>query len=130
MCLLNGPLLIVTPVMPRNFFPSYLCLSVIALLLYRAARGEGLGSFEKLRFAALAVSVALVFVYGANFMVYHDRLQQAQSEVAAGSDSVTLPLVPFPGWSSNEHPGKGDLSYLIYDQVPWDVELDFVPYQP
>jgi hypothetical protein len=42
---------------------------------------------------------------------------------------VTLPLLPYPGWAVNELPGKGDLSYLIYRDVPWDVTLTFVPYE-
>ena len=47
--------------------------------------------------------------------------------LAAGAEQVTLPLVPFPGFARNEQQWKGDLSYLIYREVPWDVALTFVP---
>ena len=29
----------------------------------------------------------------------------------------------------NELPGKGDLSYLVYRDKPWDVTFTFVPYE-
>lgn len=128
MFLLNGPLLIVSPIAPRNFFPSYLCLTMIAIFLYQAARAQGLGSFEKIRYIAAAAAICLIFVYACNFFVYHHRLKDAQSQVACGATEVTLPLVPFPGWTVNEYRGKGDLSYIIYRQTPWDVDLEFVPY--
>ena len=41
---------------------------------------------------------------------------------------MTLPLVPFPGYARNEQQWKGDVSYLIYREAPWDVAFTFVPY--
>ena len=41
---------------------------------------------------------------------------------------MTLPLVPFPGFSRNEQIWKGDVSYLIYRETPWDVAFTFAPY--
>ena len=48
--------------------------------------------------------------------------------IKMGIGDVTLPLVPFPGYARNEQQWKGDVSYLIYREAPWDVAFTFVPY--
>ena len=128
LCLLNGPLLLVTPVGSRNFFPSYVVLLLTALRLYAQARAEGLRPLTWLRGPATAAALALLLLYGCNFTVYHQRLSDAGRQAAAGAQSVTLPLVPFNGWAVNELPGKGDISYLVYRDTPWDVAFTFLPY--
>ena len=128
LCALNGPLLVVSPVGPRNFFPGYVVLLLIAAQLYAAARSEGLCSLRLLGIPAAAAALALVLVYGCNFTVYHQRLDYALQQVQAGENQLTLPLVPFNGWVTNELPGKGDISYLVYRETPWDVGFTFLPY--
>lgn len=128
LCLINGPLLFVSPVGPRNFFPSYIFLLLTAALLYREARGRGLRPQTWLSVPAALAGVLLVLVYACNFWVYHQRLTDARQQVAQGAQELTLPLLPFPGWVTNELPGKGDISYLIYRDTPWDVAFQFVPY--
>ena len=130
LCVLNGPVLLLGTVRPRNFFPGYVILCVIALRLYGQARGEGLSlrSLKCLWFAAVAALVAVAVIYWRNGQVYNTRLELARERAAAGETEMTLPLVPYPGWTVNELPGKGDLSYLVYREKPWDVAFTFVPY--
>lgn len=126
LCALNGPLLVVSPVESRNLFPSYVVLVVIAALLWRE-----MGGVSSLRLAwipGLLACVLLIGVYGANFMVYHQRLDSARIQAAQGVETITLPLVPFTGWTVNEQAAKGDICYLVYREVPWDVTFQFVPY--
>ena len=127
LCILNGPLLFVSPVGPRNLFCGYVVLMLVAGELYTYARNQGLGSLHWLRFPLAGACVLLVALYACNFTVYHQRLEYAWEQVEAGAQSVTLPLVPFNGWVTNEFPGKGDISYLVYRQSPWDVSFTFVP---
>ena len=126
--LLCGPLLFVTPIGPRNFLPPYVLLSLIALLLYREAREQGLPGLTRLAAPLSALALAgLVWVYSCNCLVYHQRLSYAR-EQAAGAESITLPLLPYDQWAINETVWKGDISYLVYREVPWDVAFTFVPW--
>lgn len=128
--LLCGPLLFVAPIGPRNFLPPYVFLSLIALLLYARARRAGLPALTGLAVPLSALALAgLVWIYGCNCLAYHQRLDFAQSQAEAGAEEVTLPLLPYRQWAINENPGKGDLSYLVYRERPWDVALTFVPWE-
>ena len=129
LCALNGPLLVVSPVAPRNFFPSYVVLAIIAALLWQAARQQGCAlPLDRLWPAALAACMVLLVVYGSNFSIYHQRLNSARLQAAQGAEEVVLPLLPFSSWAANEQRGKGDISYLVYRETPWDVAFRFVPY--
>lgn len=128
LCVLNGPLLFVSPVGPRNLFPGYVVLMLVAGELYACARAQGLRPIYWLRFPLAGACVLLVALYACNFTVYHQRLAYANQQVEEGADSLTLPLVPFNGWVTNELPGKGDISYLVYRETPWDVSFTFVPW--
>lgn len=129
LCILNGPLLFVSPVGPRNLFCGYVVLMLVAGELYTCARTQGLRPMHWLRFPLAGACMLLVALYACNFTVYHQRLEYAWEQVEAGVQSVTLPLVPFNGWVTNEFPGKGDISYLVYRQSPWDVSFTFVPWE-
>ena len=53
----------------------------------------------------------------------------AREQVAAGAEQITLPLLPFAGFARNEQEWKGDLSYQIYRETPWDVGFTFISYE-
>jgi len=128
LCVLDAPLLFVSPVGPRNFFPGYAALLLVVVQLYGQARAEGLRPMRWLGVPAAAAALALVLIYGCNCAVYHQRLSEARQQVEAGAAELTLPLLPFNGWVTNELPGKGDISYLVYRDTPWDVAFTFLPY--
>ena len=77
----------------------------------------------------IAIAAAGIFlVAAAAFLILKppaDPLAAVPSELA---EQVTLPLVPFPGYARNEQQWKGDVSYLIYREAPWDVAFTFIPY--
>ncbi len=129
LCVLNGPLLFVSPVGPRNLFPGYVALMLVAGELYLCARAQGLRPMHWLRFPLAGACVLLVALYACNFVAYHHRLDYANQQVEAGADSLTLYLLPFNGWVTNELPGKGDISYLVYRDTPWDVTFTFIPWE-
>ena len=128
LCLVSGPLLVVAVSGNRFFFPSYGVLALAALSLYDAAREEGLRPVAWLRGLALLAACGLIFVYFCNHTVFSRRLEYGRALAADGAEQMTLPLVPFPGFSRNEQIWKGDVSYLIYRETPWDVAFTFVPY--
>ena len=127
--LFTGPLLFVTPIGARNFLPPYAMLCLIALRLYGEARSRGLPSAARLAVPLSALALAaLVGIYSCNCLAYHRRLSFAREQAAAGAEHLTLPLLPFSQWAINENPGKGDISYLVYREEPWDVSFTFVPW--
>lgn len=103
--------------------------AVRRLLLYREAREQGLPGLTRLAAPLSALALAgLVWVYSCNCLVYHQRLSYAREQAAAGAESITLPLLPYDQWAINETVWKGDISYLVYREVPWDVAFTFVPW--
>lgn len=128
LCALNGPLLVVSPVESRNLFPSYVVLMMIAALLWNEAKRQGFPTLRLAWLPGLLACVLLIGVYGSNFAVYHQRLDSARLQAAQGAEEVKLPLLPFNGWAVNEQISKGDICYLVYREIPWDVSFQFVPY--
>ena len=129
LCVVNGPLLVVSPVESRALCPSYVVLLMIAALLWREARRQGLRPLKFAWAPGAAVCVLLILVYSANFLVYHQRLDSARLQVSRGAQEMVLPLVPFTGWTVNEQRNKGDICFLVYRDVAWDVPAQFVPYR-
>lgn len=129
LCLFSGPLLVVSIGGNRNFFPGFVVLCLVCLVLFDSAREAGLKPIRWPRVSALLACCALIFIYGVNCRVYYQRMGYARAQVAAGSEQITLPLLPFAGFARNEQEWKGDLSYQIYRETPWDVGFTFVSYE-
>lgn len=125
----HAPLLVISLNGNRNFFTGYVVLALVVLVLYQKARELGLKEMNWLKGVALVVSCGLVFVYGVNAVVYTQRLDYARGQVQQGVTQMELPLVPFPGFARNEQQWKGDISYQVYERIPWDVSFYFVPYE-
>lgn len=129
LCLFSAPLLVVSIGGNRNFLPGFVVLCLVCLVLYDSARDAGLKLLRWPRVLALLACCALIVVYGVNCRVYYQRTSYAREQIAAGADQVTLPLLPFAGFARNEQEWKGDLSYQIYRDTPWDVGFTFVSYE-
>ncbi len=129
LCALNGPLLVVSPVESRNLFPNYVILIVIAALLWREAQHIGFPVLKWAWIPGVIACLIVIGIYGANFLVYHQRLDNARLQAFQGAEEITLPLVPFHGWAVNEQLSKGDICYLVYREEPWDVSFKFVLYR-
>ena len=128
LCLISGPLLVLSVRGNRYFFPGYVILALVLLSLYDCAREEGMGPAVWTRVLALTAAVALIGVYFGNCAVFRQRLDYGRELAEQGAVQMTLPLLPFAGFARNEQLWKGDLSYLIYRETPWDVAFTFVPF--
>ena len=129
LCLFSAPLLVVSIGGNRNFFPAFVVLCLVCLVLYDSAREAGLMLLRWPRVLALISCCALLVVFACNCRVYYQRLSYARAQAAAGAEQITLPLLPFAGFARNEQEWKGDLSYQIYRETPWDVTFTFVSYE-
>lgn len=129
LCLFSAPLLVVSIGGNRNFLPGFVVLCLVCLVLYDSARDAGLKLLRWPRALALLACCTLIFVCGVNCRVYYQRMAYAREQVAAGAEQITLPLLPFAGFARNEQEWKGDLSYQIYRETPWDVGFTFISYE-
>lgn len=113
----------------RMFFTCYIFQCAVLILLFPEKK--------KIRITLAAVSavlcavwiVRLIPVYSENYRVNEERIEYGQSQVDAGADEITLPLLPNLEFATNEHAGKGDMCLIIYREQPFDVKLKFVPYE-
>lgn len=128
LCIVTGPMAVVSPLHSRMFFGSYLFLCLTAATLYRQARRQGVHALTGLRIPAFLAALVLVGIYACNAWVYWTRLSHACVLADAGATQITLPLVPFPQFTANEMIGKGDIVYQVYHQRPWDIGFTFEPY--
>ena len=71
----------------------------------------------------------MIFVYSRNAAVNRERLSCGRQQIEQGAESVTLPLVPYPNYATNESRKKGDLGFLLFRQTPLDIQIKCVPYE-
>lgn len=140
----NGPLLVLYPIKSRHFFISYIFLCLIVLELYIWLYGNGQRRKQSelcrkgitgrlpgvvLRLATVACCAGLLFVYSANAQVHQQRMDYANQQIQTGAEEVTLPMLPYTAFVTNEGVSKGDISYVCYREQPWDVKFRFVPWK-
>lgn len=101
---LAGPLLFVTPIGPRCFYPIFILEIAYALELARACR---LAQYYRLlRLPLLSVLAALcvffVSIYARNAMVHNARTKAAKAEAALGQN-IRLAQLPYEEYSWDSH---------------------------
>ena len=113
----------------RLFFPGYVFLGVLLMLLLP----DKLASGSILPILSLALCIAYVSfllpIYRDNHKADEERISIGLEAASKGENEVTLPLLPHSDYATNEYIGKGDLSFIVYKNEPFDVKLDFVPYE-
>ena len=113
----------------RLYFPCYIfiCLAVMLLL------PEKLAVNDAVCMASLALCIAwtafLMPVYRENNIADRARIAEGLEQIKKGAEEITLPLLPHPDLATNEHSDKGDLSFIVYRDEPFDVKITFVPYE-
>lgn len=132
--LLVGPLLIVTPIGPRNFYPSYLLLIAIANLLLRPAIAAI--PMPGARVLVLVSHVAAAALLVAGLVVYvridraaEHRVGEARAAVRAGRHSVVVAPLPY---SFHVHDGDPYYSrlqriYKAFYGLPADFKIKLRP---
>ena len=127
---LVGPLLVVKPLGPRCFLPTYaLLLVIVSVLLKRCLDEYGpvLGvatTVAALLVAALTLSQHLVR-YGEIDQAETARLQLIRSEVAAGAERVVVRPLPHGDWvhQPDPTPSAWEARYKLFNGVPADVQI-------
>lgn len=129
-----GPLLVVNPVGPRCFYPTYLVFLLIVNLLARefSERQESL-SLERLVPFLGALTVGLfatsIMIYG---IIQHDanrRIADIREQVDQGAKAVTVEQLPFIGYVHYPDPSNALLveRFKLYYNLPADLKIALTP---
>lgn len=114
---------------PRMLLEVYLLWSLVLLILMP----DRIPKERAVRVVLLALCglwlCVMVFVYSRNAAVNRERLSYGRQQIEQGAESVTLPLVPYPNYATNESRKKGDLGFLLFRQTPLDIQIKCVPYE-
>lgn len=127
--LMLGPLLVVSPIGPRNLFGPTVTVAALAVLQFRAALGSSARPLVE-RAAALLVGACVVVVLAVFFVIQAanaraaaERVRIMERAVAERQTTVELPPFPFPSWVHDASDEKiGNRYYL---QQARDIEIRF-----
>lgn len=127
--LMLGPLLVVSPIGPRNLFGATATLTAMAVLSGRAAL-EQVDRPRPLRLVTTALGLlvvlgvgAMLVVNGANGRTAMERARIMEAAVAAGQTRVELPPFPYPSWVHDANDAKMGNRYYL--ENPRDIEIVF-----
>ena len=132
--ILVGPLFVVTPVGPRNFFSPYILLVIISLMVWAQAlepfkakkQNVFLPWLEKaLRLSAVVVVAVYVCIFVPVYYVDVMRLKTIRKEVEAGKQEVILKRLPFDSlmWVSSPTFDKFTERYKMFYDIPMEVDV-------
>lgn len=119
--LMMGPLLIVSPVGPRNFFSPVVFHSIMVILLYRAwkpsRKVQITSAFSVFLLLILFVQFSnLIPMYAANYAVHLERVQIAENAVNGEDEVYYVPEFPFPEALHGSDPSKMQSVYFREEQ--------------
>lgn len=135
--ILIGPLFVVTPIGPRNFFLPYVMLMIICLILWNSVFNSYKTNYKKLAATilplmnrvVLAGAVIVVSIYVCIFAVVYikdvTRIDEIRREIAAGKTRVELKRLPFQSlmWVSNPTFDAYMERYKMFYEIPMEIEV-------
>lgn len=134
--ILVGPLFIVTPIGPRNFFTPYMILVTISLLNWQFFIDELLKrekvtpatfSFARKTLLLVMMTIIVVFIgiFGEVYQADEKRLSDIQNEINNGEQTVVLRPLPFDSMMWASTPGMQIFvdRYKLFYGIPEEIEL-------
>ncbi len=124
-----APLLIVTPIGPRCFFPTYLLFVLIVCELLDIVYGNlKVEVLPILRTACYVLIVCLEIVYGYAFLVEQKRVNYIEKHKL--EEKLVLPKIPYEKYMQHPNPGSDWFreQFRKYYHLNEDVELEFIDY--
>lgn len=127
MALTMGPLLIVNPVISRNFFTPSVINVVIIICLIKIYRREGFNmddiAWEK-GLGILTLGFLLVYAkgYSDNYQVYLKRAEIINQAIEDGESYVEVPQLPYPQLMGGQ--SIGSYGRYFYRERQEDVEIE------
>lgn len=127
--LMLGPLLVVSPIGPRNLVGPTITLVALLALLSRPlleGRGPGLRAFRVACLVGVMGLLSLYFVIQeGNARVSAERVALMEAAVTERADKVVLPRFPYPDWVHD--PDDPKIGNRYFRHAPRDIELELRP---
>ena len=132
-----APLLVVSPIGPRCFFPPYLLLLVACAVLVGYLQGQisVKTDIEKRIYiyvviSILAMIVFYVVIYGSNHIYDEKRNTYAKKQAEMGHQEIILCELPYASWVWCSSPTYAPLDerYKLFYGIEHDVKLVLLPY--
>ncbi len=126
-----APLLVVTPIGPRNAFSLHIFLLGMILTMISAQETGPVWGDLRLGTGMLAVVMVVTGYYGFMF----SRIGETQrvqyhhiaAQMAQGATEIEIPEYPYPEWIYGPHGRK--IEYLFCYEKPGDIQITFIPRQ-
>lgn len=127
---LAAPLLVVNPIGPRCFFPTYVLFLLLLVELGGQLNGEAVQSFfegKVFRNACLCICLSGMAFYLNIFWAIHqvdrDRLARVERQVAAGKTTVEICYLPYRSYLWNDIPAEWAERFKLFHKLPEDLQL-------
>ena len=129
--LLIAPLLIVTPIGPRNFFMIYILEMILLFYIYYESKVYIKFDLNKFAFIiTIMLSIFYGVVYGQIYNCSNNRYNYLMEKVNAGEKEILLPKLPYPEyvWNGNYNNEYYGNCYKSIYNIDKSVEFKFLSY--
>lgn len=124
------PLLIVTPIGPRCFFPTYFLFIVLACELFDIVTINWKGNLLPfMRVASFTIMILLLTVYGYSFLVEQKRVSYIEKHKE--EEILVLPKIPNEKYMQHPDPRSDWFrkQFRQFYNIGEDVKLEFIDYR-
>ena len=124
------PLLIVTPIGPRCFFPTYFLFIVLACELFDIVTINWKGNLLPfMRVASFTIMILLLTVYGYSFLVEQKRVSYIEKHKE--EEILVLPKIPNEKYMQHPDPRSDWFrkQFRQFYNIEEDVKLEFIDYR-
>lgn len=128
--ILNGPLLIVTPIGPRCFYISYIVLVVLIGQIAKSMLSDNsILRMEGIMFWFLLLVGMLVYLFIGfhQHKVYSQKCAFIEREMEKKKEIIDVPQFEYPDFI--HEPETLKIGYKYYYNEPWDIEWNYIPYK-
>ncbi len=129
-----GPLVVVNPIGPRCFFPSFVLIMIAVLALTHILTVKSI--FVRPFFQVVVVHIVSLLLLGMMVQVYstirsegYVRATQIRVAVEAGQSKIDISPLPYPGWVHDGDPYWSGLMerYKRYYGISPEMKVELVP---
>ncbi len=127
--LIAAPLLIVTPIGPRCFFPTYCFLALIVVELWDILFSKTKVDYEKILRGMVLVSMCFYLgIYGKCFFIEQKRAQYLENHRT--DEELVLPKIPYEKYMQHPNPISEwfDTQFKLFYHIDEQTKLEFVSY--
>ncbi len=125
------PLLIVTPIGPRCFFPSYFLFAILTCeLLDEVFAKQKVNIDYLLKFSTISVMASLVCIYGYSFKVETERINYVNDHKDVKGE-LLLPNLPNANYMQGANPASDTFKkrFKLFYGIDDEAEIVLVPYK-